>query len=190
MKFDRKPEQIQTVADFYPNSAEWSYVLKMDAIAAKKESESQKLASNVEVWKSKAKSIRKRSDGRFDERSAAGRFMNNEFQNLKRDATIALREAQKARHVVPELANIYNKRRRQAVHRLSPPFFLKTLISVGFMFYFRPAWAISTFILLIRYTTKIGLSQKSFVKKEISKLEIGLGIDSKTGNRQMRKQTQ
>lgn len=190
MNLDRKPEQIQTVADFYPNSAEWSYVLKLEAIAAKKESDSQKLASEVQSWQFKAKSIRRRSDGKFDERSAAGRFMNNELKKLKRDATVALREAQKARHAVPELANIYNKRRRQAVRRLSPPFFVKALIAVGLMFYFRPAWAISTFILLIRYTLKIGLRQKSFVKKEISKLEIGLGINSKTGNRQMRKQHQ
>jgi len=28
MNFDRKLEQIQTVADFHPNSAEWSHVLK------------------------------------------------------------------------------------------------------------------------------------------------------------------
>lgn len=188
MKFERKPEQIRTVADFYPNSAEWSYVLKLEAIAAKKEAESQKLQSEVEAWKVKARSTRKRSDGKFDERSADGKFLNSKFTNLKRETIVSLKNAHRARRSVPKLATIYTKRRRQAVLRLAPPFFFKTLASVVFIFYLRPAWAISTFIQLIWYTAKIGLRQKFFVKSEISKLEIGLGIDPKTGNRQTRKQ--
>lgn len=188
MNFDRQIEQIRTMADFYPNSAEWSHVLKLDAIAQKKEAESQKLQNEVEVWKMKAKNIRKRSDGKFDERSTAGRFMNNEFKNLKRKTTIALKDAQSARRAVPELEKIYSKRRWQAISRLSPPFFFKTLVFVISMFYFRPAWAISTFCLLLVYSAKIGFRRKSFIKKEILNLEIGLGIDPRSGNREMRKQ--
>ena len=136
-----------------------------------------------ENWKKKSLSLKKRTDGKFDERSSDGRFMNRDFPALQKKVRNAQKDAKKAQQQVPKLAVIYQDRRAKLVKHLAPPFFLKTFFVIGVLFPVRPTWAMFTAISVVYYAIFSGLWRKSFVKSELAHLERELEIDPKSGSR-------
>ena len=181
--FEKKVEDIETFADMFPNQTEEIEIARRRTAAQLIEKDAAILVNVQENWKNKSLSLKKRTDGKFDERSSDGRFMNRDFPALQKKVKNAQKDAKKAQQQVPKLAVIYQDRRAKLVKHLAPPFFLKTVFLIGILSPVRPTWAMFTAISVVYYAIFSGLWRKSFVKSELAHLERELEIDPKLGSR-------
>lgn len=177
------PNKIKTFADLFPDQVEKRRILDMQSTAQRLQNEADALDAEVRRWLAKSQNLKKRSDGKFDERSSSGRFMNSQFANLRSKAKKAKKEAAFARLAVPDAGRRYRAARRKLIHQLTPPYFFKAFVSCVLLAPVRPTWSLVQFIALTYYTLFSGIYRRRFVRGEIKRLELALGINKKTGSR-------
>ena len=183
VNFRCKGEEITTFRDLYPAKDEWAHIKRLHEKAELEARKAAGLDRDVEAWRARSRTLRKKNDGSFDERSSDGRLMNRQFPGLVRRAEEQQRLADEARSNVPDTEVIYRHRRAAVMKRLAPPFFFKPLFATIGMLFIRPFWSVATVVFLIIYSIYIGFPRRFFVKERFGRLESDLGIDRHMGIR-------